>query len=247
MCPNLAVWHVFLRFLLVQPLLLHVVTATATTILSRSNIGAAGLRLPGDTGGMGISNGVIAIITSPNTPSYISTVKNDLDNDAVLVLSSSSDTATTEHAVACPILICRGAVLAGTSDLERMTLGTCSLVANAIVMDGITLGDIESGLSNTRHARTLTCLIRAKLQLLSSPSSTQRQTLILAVQSMSNVNEEMIVDEIRSIYKAVSVEKKVSPSFDSIYDVQVLKTNSHDEGKEVRASRFFNANAVQFW
>ena len=143
-------------------LLLSADLVSATVLMDSS--GALHRQIPT----VSTASGVGAIISSPGTPSLLGT------SDEILSLMPG-DT---------PCLSCRGATLTFASAPERMSLTTTSLVAGAVIVDGITEGDVEIGLQNTRHARTLTALLRTRLAL----DSGSRQTLILGV--LGPVDEE---------------------------------------------------------
>jgi len=169
------------------------------------------------------AGGIVTVITSPGTPSLLSEESPD-----VLALQSQDP----------PTLICRGAMLSGTSDAERTSLATCSLAADTIVLDGITAGDVEAGLRDSRHSRTLTALFRARVKL--EEEKPQRQTLILAISGDdSSIDEGQLVSEIKALYKAAVVEKKNAANFEDRYDIQIESVNSSLEADKVcRVDKF---------
>lgn len=156
-------------------------------------------------------SGVYVVVTSPGTPS------------SLLTQEASAPICTVDGC-----LVCRGATLTGTSEAERVSLGTCSLVASAIVVDGVTVGDLQAGLADSRHGRTLTALFRARTQLLEGPSS--KQTLILAVHGNEEpLDKDSIVNEVKTLFQAVAMEKQGSPSFEDTYEIHV--TSGEDKDK----------------
>lgn len=156
-------------------------------------------------------SGVYVVVTSPGTPSSL------LSEDATAPICSVDG-----------CLVCRGATLSGTSEAERVSLGTCSLVAGAIVVDGVTVGDLQAGLADSRHGRTLTALFRARIQLLEGNAS--KQALILAVQGgEESLDSDSIVNDVKTLFQAVAVEKDGSPSFEDTYDIYV--TSGEDKDK----------------
>jgi len=171
------------------------------------------------------ASGVVAIISSPGTPSLLGT------SDEILSLMPG-DT---------PCLSCRGATLTVASAPERMSLTTTSLVAGAVIVDGITEGDVEIGLQNTRHARTLTALLRTRLAL----DSGSRQTLILGV--LGPVDEETeasIRSEIREIFDATAAESNErTPSFADMYEVIVLSLQSEGDAQEALSAALTAASS----
>jgi hypothetical protein len=159
--------------------------------------------------------GVVAVISSPGTSSLLTS------SDEVLSLESEDP----------PCLTCRGATLSGTSAAERCALATSSLVSGAILVDGITEGDVEAGWRNSRHARTLTALFRARVAL---ESSTIKQTLILCVKGeVDSAAESALKTEVRALFDATAAETEGSASFKDLYDVSVVSVTTEEEAKEV--------------
>ena len=191
--------------------LLSVGLASATTLMDAS--GVLHRQIPT----VSTSNGVVAIISSPGTPSLLGT------SNEILSLMPGSDTAC---------LSCRGATLHAASPSERLSLTTTSLVAGAVIVDGITEGDIEVGLKNTRHARTLTALFRARLAL----DSESQQTLILGVLSqVDDATQASIRSEMNDIFDATAAESSGrTPSCNDMYDIVVLSLQNQDDAQQVR-------------
>jgi hypothetical protein len=188
---------------------------------------SGGLRL--NIPSVSTKEGVVSIITSPGTKSLLTSHDNE-DN----VLALDGDEAT---------LLCRGATLKGISTAERSALAITSVVSDVIVMDGITLGDVQAaGWKNTRHARTLTALFRARLSLFEwdDSSSTNKQTLILCVKTTAGEDatlENTLLHEVKSLFEATSAEVKGNVAFGDIYDVVVKTVASKEDGKEVRQTQ----------
>ena len=157
------------------------------------------------------SEKLVAIISSPDTPSSSALAK----SDDVLSLESENP----------PCLTCRGPTLAlKSSDPECVSVALCSLTAAALVLDGITEGDVEAGLKNSRHAVTLTALFRAKVAL-GSEEEPFKQALVLYVEGdISGSREKAIKGEVVSLYSAAAAERKDVPSFDKAYDLQIVSS-----------------------
>ena len=87
---------------------------------------------------------VVTVIYSPGVPSLF--VDDDEDSSSSLLSLREDD----------GVVLCQGATLT-SNDLsvgERTALVTASLVSNSIIVDGITIGDVEAGVSHqTRHSR----------------------------------------------------------------------------------------------
>lgn len=124
-------------------------------------------------------------------------------------------------------LICRGATLSGATDAERTSLAACSLIAKAIVLDGITVGDIEAGLQNSRHARTLTALFKTRVKL--QDVAVSKQTLVLAVIGEEDYDEKDVQKAVKAIYDAVAVERKNAANFGDVYTVKVVSASNAQE------------------
>jgi hypothetical protein len=164
--------------------------------------------------------GVVAVITSPSSMNSLLTAYND--NDNVLALENNR-------------MICRGATLQTMTTAQKNALALTSLVANTIVAEGITVGDIKAaGWMNTRHARTLTALFRARLAL---DATSYQQTLVLCVKSVElDTFEKILLSEVKELFEAMLVEAKASASFSEMYTVVVRSLTGEAEAQEVRLS-----------
>jgi len=178
-------------------------------------------------------SGITTIVTSPGTPSRVlsssSAIPSDKD-DVDSVLLAALDEGT---------LVCRGATLgsptttttgAAAPDDEELTcraLAVCALVSDCLVIDGVTVGDVESGLRNSRHARTLSALFRSRLMTAAADGGgSGRQTLLLAV-SGSDVDKAILEQDVEALFKAIAVERKESVgSFSDLYDLRVVPCDS---------------------
>lgn len=183
---------------------------------------SGGLRLKKiASSGVSTSEGVVSVISSPGTDSFLVSG----GDDDVLAFDGDG-------------LVCRGATLSGTSASERSALAITSVVSNAIVVDGITEGDVHAAGfgKNTRHARTLTALFRARLAFLEASSDApSQQALILCVKSSSKESfDAVLVQEVKDLFEATAAEAKESKaSFDDLYDVKVVSVTSKEEASEV--------------
>ena len=174
------------------------------------------------------SKGVVAVIASPGTTS---------------LLSSSDDVLSLEDASKNPYLSCKGATLSSTTTSERNSLATTSVVADAILVDGVTLGDIEAGWKSSRHARTLALLFRARV--LSESSS--KQTMIICVKGeVDSSLEKALKSEVADLFDATAEEKaKGDLSLGDLYDVKVVSITTASEAKEVCGHRsYFSKNSL---
>lgn len=195
----------------------------------------------------------MAVISSPSSPSVLLT-----ENDDAILSWNEPD----------QILLCRGATFrtaatATAADTTTTTatsatqqsIATTGAVATAIVVDGITVGDLERGLLQSRHSRTLTALFRAKL-LLSSKSnngdqsqsssesenekvaSASPQTLILVVHGDKDEewDEEQVASQVKALYAVVLVECSSATAaatgkmaFDDNYKLQIVRASDKDQ------------------
>lgn len=161
------------------------------------------------------SDGIVAVVSSPDTPSFLG------EGSAELLCWDESSNRLT----------CRGATLNAATAPERTSLGTTSLVADSIILDGITEGDVEMDLRMSRHARTLTALIRARLAM-DSPS---KQTLVLGV--LGPVDEavaSVLADEVQSLFEATAAEASKDVEFEDMYEVVVVPVQSQSDASQVR-------------
>ena len=163
-------------------------------------------------------SGVVSVISSPGTKSFLST------SDDVLSLESEDP----------PCLACRGATLSGTSAVERSALATCSVVSGAILVDGITEGDVEAGWRNSRHARTLTALFRARISL----ESSAKQTLVLCIKGeIDGSAESSLRAEVEALFDATAAESEGKFSFSDYYNILIVPVTDEAGAKEVRTAR----------
>lgn len=204
-----------------------------TALLSLTAVASAGTVLMDASGGLRVQNvpsisndGLVVVVSSPGTPSALFPTA----SEEILSLESENP----------PSLYCRGATLSGTSDKERASLAVCSLVAGTIVIDGITVGDVEAGLRNSRHARTLTALFRARVKLTDDESDSDgsdsadsttsiQQTLLVVLADAESIDEAELASDIKSLYKAASVEKKGAGSFSDMYNLKIVSATSADQ------------------
>jgi len=165
------------------------------------------------------SQGVVSVVFSPDTQSFLT------DSSDILSLDSTGP----------PCLVCRGATLSGTSVVEGDALSTTSIVSDAILMDGITEGDVEAGWSNSRHARTVTALFRARLSL----SSTSKQLLIVCVHGEINDSEALqLQGEAKSLFDATAAEVKSDAVFREMYDLSIVSVNSKADAHAILSETF---------
>lgn len=158
------------------------------------------------------SNSLVAIIPSPGTPSIFA----DGSFDEVLTYDPETNQ-----------LLCKGATMQSTSTSDRIALALCAQTAPTIIVEGITNGDIQSGVDNSRHARTLTAIFRA--------SNSRKTSLILVVSSPGDeeVNQESLTQQVKSLYDTVAVEQNNAMRFQEAFDLQVVTASSSADAPKV--------------
>jgi hypothetical protein len=200
--------------------------------------GEAGTLLMDASGGLRLkipsistSSGVVSIISSPGTKSFLST--GDESGDVFLSLESEDP----------PCLACRGATLSGTSSVERTALATCSILSGAILVDGITEGDVEAGWRNSRHARTLTALFRARIAL----NCQTPQTLLLCIKGdadKATAAEASLRTEIKALFDATAAESEGKHVFSDYYNVKIVSVVDEAGAQEVSLVLAEKGNSV---
>lgn len=174
------------------------------SILSSSTCHAAATTLVDSTGSLNkasslppttLKSGIVALLTSPGTtgsffPS-VSTVVVD-NNDSIIKAPGASLEESTGLARGI------GAAAAGT-------------LADAIVLGGVTMGDLETGLAGTRHGRTLAELFSSVLATKKSGSGVT--TLIVAVEAASG---DDAVSSSSSSLDADSIKENIEEIFDGV-------------------------------
>jgi len=206
--------------------------ATGTVLIGGSGSGSS-LQVQGISPSLQTSDGIVTIVSSPGTPSSL--LSEVPDNEALTLDSQHSP----------PRLVCRGATLGGTSDPERTSLATCSLVTGAVIVDGVTVGDVEAGLQNSRHARTLTALFRARVKLQEDTSedgekTNTKQTLMIGIIDQGadvDAVAKDVEEAVRLLYNAAAAEKKGAASFEETYDIKVVPLSSVSEAEDVSMVR----------
>jgi hypothetical protein len=193
-------------------LLLAVLTASASAAKNRVVMDASG-RLGINAVPQSLSSeSLLAIISNPAVMSSLSP-----SEDSLLCLVEGDPT----------LLSCRGPTLdVKSADPICEAIGLCSLTASAIVVDGITSGDVEAGLLNSRHAVTLSALFRARM--VTGAASAGKQALMLyAAGAGSAALEKEIKGELKMLFLAAAAEAKDSAAFEDAYDLHIVFANSH--------------------
>jgi len=198
--------------------------------------------------------GVVAVIASPDTPSAFVAGGGEIDvsgNNALSLqrLSDNDD--------APMVLVCRGATLSdGDSDADddSTSTSTClsvtSLVADSIIVDGLTEGDVEAGLESSRHARTLTAIFRSRVLLMDTHDSNgdplAPQTLVLCVSSSSSSGEEeevasqhvaAVEKQVEDLYQAVAAQSPTALSFKSRYKLRTVFCPTASDAQQVSTNK----------
>mmetsp|Transcript_18561 Transcript_18561/g.28061 ORF Transcript_18561/g.28061 Transcript_18561/m.28061 type:complete len:519 (+) Transcript_18561:87-1643(+) len=210
----------------------------ATLLFSVFSLSEAGTTLLDSSGKiqhpiprLSTSLGVVSIINSPGTPSALPDVS--IDNSYLSLLEDEQK----------PLLCCRGSTMSTSSAAERLSLCTTSLVSSVVIVDGITDGDIERGLRDSRHSRTLTALFRARYCL----DKENRQTLFIGL-LIDEVTEDIakkVNAEIMDIFQAVAEENpRENISFSDLYDLKIVPLTSSANAEEVLSDATQTAKVV---
>jgi len=193
-------------------LLSAVLMATISTVTAGSALmdASGNLRVTSLSDATDSDGAVVALITSPGTPSAFTTATDD-------VLSYESGT-----------LICQGATLAESGGSSTTPLATSSLVAGSIVLDGVSAGDLEAGLRDSRHGRTLLAIFSAKLA--DDEGEATKQTIVLPVKAEElPVAEAKIASEVASLFSAAAQGSSSSHSFGALYELKVVAYSDPSE------------------
>lgn len=168
-----------------------------------------------------IGNGIVAVLTSPGTPSYFTDGDNEVtitSHDGVSIISSP------------------GATLSGTSPLSKGNgAAAASAVSGSIIISGITESDLENGLDDTRHGQTFTGIFKQKIQ-------DGGDKVVLIVTVPTGADEESVLSNVDLIFNTASAEMGSDAKLDELYDVSVEVVN--DEADAERVSKFHEHNGV---
>jgi hypothetical protein len=190
--------------LLVILLLCMPITLKATTPLLDA-AGKGTLQLQSIPQAISTIKGIVTIIDGPSS-----------DENSILSFATGGDDSIQ--------ILCKGAALEQTSELERSSLAFCSLLSNAIIVNGVSTGELDgSSFRDSRHSRTLTTLFRAKLldNKLSDPETKTVTTLIFVCDKQEEDLGAMLLQDVLALYQAAAAERPDSPVFSSLYDIEV--------------------------
>lgn len=182
-------------------------TIAGTTIinssgsLSRSSISQSSL-----------GNGIVAVLSSPGTPSFFGQTEDvTLETGNISILSSP------------------GATLAGTSPLAKGSgAAAAASVAGSIIVSGITESDLENGLDDTRHGHTLTAIFKGHLL---SKASDEKVSLIIAVPE--GADEDFVLKDVKAVFDTASTELGSDAKLDDLYNVSVECVASEADAQRV--------------
>jgi hypothetical protein len=161
---------------------------------------------------------IVTIVTSPGVPSLLLPMESAAE--AQLYSREEEDPGT---------LVCRGATLGPLTSSTLSCLAFASLVSDVILLEGLTEGDVEGGMADTRHARTLSVLFQSRL----TAQSPTRQTLLLAVATADadwdqEGNAVALRNQVRWLFDAVaaSLGKKTTKKNCQLEDFYTLQVRS---------------------
>jgi hypothetical protein len=179
----------------------------------------------------GGSSGLVTIVTSPGMTSTL--IATEIDKEAVVSVLENGDT-----------LVCRGCTLRDgtTSATSHQALAACSTISQCLVLEGITLGDVQAGLRHTRHARTLSALFRSRAALSQTAAApTSKQVLVLAVSVHENEplddTSAVVVQQVRALFQAATFGLNGPKNLEDWYDVRITPISSSAAAASVRMYR----------
>ena len=212
-CPS-RIW----RIVLLLPTIVSSASAAATTLVDSSGSLTKSL-IPSSE-----NEGMIALLSSPGTPS----------------LFPSTSTVTIED----NILSAPGASLEESPGLLARGIGAAAAgsIASAVVLTGVTLADVEVGLDSTRHGRTLAELFASVLRMAKKGKKDGPTPLLIAVQSNSDGGsldsgeiDECIQEIFDSVSEMVGVDDATLGEYFSIQSI--LVSNVEDMTKVISSAQ----------
>jgi hypothetical protein len=163
----------------------------------------------------------------------------EMDKEAVVSILENGDT-----------LVCRGCMLRDgtTSATSHQALAACSTISQCLVLDGITLGDVQAGLRHTRHARTLSALFRSRAALsqtaaassatTAAAAASNKQVLVLAVSVHENEplddTSAVVVQQVRALFQAATFGLNGPKNLEDWYDLRITPISSSAAAASVR-------------
>jgi hypothetical protein len=97
-------------------------------------------------------------------------------------------------------------------------------------LSGITEGDLEHGLDDTRHGQTLNGIFKQKIQ-----DGGEKTTLFITVPESAGVDEESVLSDLKGIFDSACAEVGVQSDISDLYDVSVETVNSEADAERVSA------------
>ena len=173
----------------------------------------------------GKGKGIVALLTSPmtsstNSPLELTTLIGSNNNNNSLLITSPGATSTGGSALSKG----NGAAAAG-------------LLSGCIVISDITTSDLENGLDDTRHGKTLLQLFSTRLESTDTQTSTPTK-LILAIPP-SSCTEESIQQNVEAIFDSAvaGMEQDNSstktPTLQDLYTVEIITVETDSDMNKV--------------
>jgi len=182
-------------------------TSAATTLIDSTG---ALTRAPISESSLG--NGIVAVLSSPGTPSFF---------------TAGEDGVTIDSYNGVSVLSSPGATLSGTSPLSKGNgASAAAAVSGSIIISGITESDLENGLDDTRHGQTLTGIFKQKIK-----AGGDQVTLIVAVPV--DVDGKKVVSDVKHIFDAANAEVGSDAQFDDLYAVSVEIVENEADAQRV--------------
>lgn len=182
-----------------------------------------------------VDSGIVSVVTSPGMPAVVL----QRESGAMTAPLGVMDNGST--------LVCQGASLGTVSASDEITstcLSLCGAVSDCMVLEGITVGDVDGGILNSRHARTLAALFRVRLAF-----KDRRQTLILVLSNSDETafscDTERLDQDLEVLFRAASLEQNEKDAeLAKYFDVRVVVKPSGAEVSQISAYTVFSYRTV---
>lgn len=163
-----------------------------------------------------LGNGIVAVITSPGTKSFF-------DFEDGVTVNRYDDVS---------VVCSPGATQVGSSLISKGNGAVAaSSVSGSIVVCGITEGDLEFELADTRHGQTLTGIFRARL----SSKEVEEEIVTLIITIPIDVDDSKIISEVNHIFECTKAEFGSNIDFEDLYRIEVETVVSEADAIKIMA------------
>jgi hypothetical protein len=183
-------------------------------------------------GGDGEGGGIVALLSSPGTPSPLFFPHPPSSSSSSMINTVNVDEDGS-------VIRAPGASLEDSGSALARGIGAAAAasIAGAVVMTGVTMADVEAGLDGTRHGRTLAELFAARIMMRSQQEGVGRGkespvALTIAVQSGEDgdvLDDEEILRCVREIFDGVAAAAGVDDALGDHFAVtSILASTTAD-------------------